>query len=630
MLILLLPFSLSWNFQNVNYFNYNYSYEDSILYVKNLIFNNMNDFFNDGFNITTFHKLFEGKPSFELIYEEKLDLLTNPTYKLFPNSLKITSYLNFQKKLMTIPEFKEILTLLRPQYKKYKSYIPLFGPTICNNLDIDYNSFKKFLEYVFVNKENDGIVVEKIFQIFNIPTYWAPQVSKILSCYDDIITVSDLFSKLNVLPQYYDFIEKVNKIKIPKNQNVKFFSITKIIDCHTSFFVLLDAVDKEIRNKYYEIKPLLPIFAPIDYQKLIENIPMGIEVYDNYMKMIGEKSPINVTNLFLEQVPLKVVVENMTKFYKAIGNLNYRTNLRFFFDYLKLEKVWIVSREVLFHITRDDSLCDLFNYDTNKCNKLYTSIVETSRYLVSENSFAKSVPPSIIDFYFPLHKSLSLNISDFLSYAYKLSLRNEEVKDVNFINFVNSFGNLFESITKYIERIDTRKIFLNSERAHVVRDLLKNNGRFELLIDPHLNNIVEMMKSAAQSYVDESTTIETVVKSIKPTTFLNFYQTFQNLGKVKSLKISRLADSIAYDNSSMNTNFDDVFPIKTIMNNLNSCKLMVDEMYNNKLYIETLSKCIGMKKEKLKDILFNNLHYVMSFMIGTIIGATRAAYKYKK
>lgn len=341
--------------------------------------------------------------------------------------------------------------------------------------------------------------------------------------------------------------------------------------------------------------------------------------------MMGYQTPIYVTNIFKEKVPLKNVVENLTKLHKTFKNIGYSTNLKLFFDYLNIERFWFPFRDIVFHISRDDSLCDFIEFNTKKCNKLFESITEKAKLLVSKSSFSKSMPNYVTDFYIPLLNSLSLKISDFLSFMYKLSLNNEKVNNVNFTNFVYSIGKLFESIVKYIERIDTKQFLLNSTRANFVCDLLKNNGCFELLIDPRFNIIVEMLKNGAKSYVDERTTIVTVTKSIQPTSFLNVYQTFLKLSEVKNLKISRLVNAICYDEDSSKTNINDVFPIKTIMKNLNRCELLVNEMNNNVLYIESLSNCIGIEKEKIKEFLSKYLNNCISFYVGTIIGATKSS-----
>ena len=88
--------------------------------------------------------------------------------------------------------------------------------------------------------------------------------------------------------------------------------------------------------------------------------------------------------------------------------------------------------------------------------------------------------------------------------------------------------------------------------------------------------ITKMLKSAGNAYVNnERIAGQELAKSLQPTTFLNLYET---ANQINDVRFKNFANAITYDGSSSNTElladspftFNDIFPFKTIVQNSNN------------------------------------------------------------
>lgn len=117
-----------------------------------------------------------------------------------------------------------------------------------------------------------------------------------------------------------------------------------------------------------------------------------------------------------------------------------------------------------------------------------------------------------------------------------------------------------------------------------------------------------MLSNGANAYINQNTTLVTMTKAVKPTYFLNLYQTELKLSELKDLEIKHLAETITYDPLPSTLSFNDVFPIKTVSKNAH---LIVNEMNENILKFETVALSLGIKKDKLKHRL---IHFIKSII----------------
>lgn len=734
---MLVLFSLLSLFENINKYNiFKMNRNDAFsLFPKDVIQENLNDLLNDGINRTTFVKLFGRVPLLYFVYNRFIDLLTNQYY-VFHNSLflKISPYLNANQDLYsTSPEVLQWFLDNKNQFIEIKQIISDVGPHLCKSLNLDYDVLYRLYNYVFINEENDGVVIENILNILDIPTDFLPQISKVLSFFDDDKPIIEVFNGLGVRKEYLNYIQKVRLLKIPNNDDEKFFSFIRVIDAFSSFVDLIHAIHQNffVKIENEVVKPLVKtyIINPIDifdvsiFERAVElNITLTlIQNYASYCTIsnttnietlkcqmfesiqsflskficnddndtcesnVYEKArlivsdftnpSINLKDLLIvkyhlpenyvnfafglmenltsknktyldllqgltlivpanqtvsafnyHEVPFQTFVTNVTNFVDFIVNINDSSNFKLAFDYLNRTEQWNKLYYFVSQIDQNKTLCDFNNVTGRICNYMFISIIENAKKLISNETLISIIPEKslnvVINGLIPLLKSIELDVSQFVSNYYNLTMINSgKLNYVNFTLFIERSGNLFDKTIKFVDDIVPdfyKKLPIIGEhyhrfvkKSHKVCKVLRNNGKTLSIfysIFGRLGVVAQMLSNGANAYVNKSTTLITMTKAVKPTYFLNFYQTELKLSELKDLKIKNIAEAITYDPLPSTLSFNDVFPIKTISKNAH---LIVKEMNENILRFETVAVGLGIKKDKLKHRL---IHFIRSII----------------
>lgn len=690
---------------------------------KNDVFHeNLNDLLNDGINITTFEELFKDIQYLDLKYDGMINYFTNQSelyYDLpivMQFAIQIQSYLNLSRTIYDIsPEVKEWFLEHKNQFINIKPLLLELAPHLCTAFNVDLEIFYKLYNYIFINNENDGVKFGNIVKILELPKEFIPRLSKFLTFFSSAKTYSDLFTELNLLPQYNNFIQKVNLLKMPQyDSSEKFFSVIRIIDCIHSAFDLYTKIYTDFTSKQLSetIKPIVTkyLLKPFDISEVpiserASELNAALEVIQKYSFTCSDKqevkcltykavnsffkkilcNPIGLScpedeafihvksivslivtlsdfpsnskfyeaffeelfevlklpgnhkyNLFFyEKVPFKTILKNFSKLSNFVAEINDSYNFKLIFDFLNMDRFWLFLRETVNKISQDKSLCEIFSINEEKCQNLLDLISDSAYFLGTKKSFARSLPEQfkepIFDFYIPLLKSLSLNFSQFLTKFYNLKYKNNY--NVDFSKFINSMVSLFERILTVIDQIFSEEFkrdpdFYKSYKScldnlNSILNMIKNNERADQIyysIYGKLGRvIIEMLENGANSYIDENTTIETIVKSIRPTYFLNVYYTAFELSELRNLNVKELVNAISFnkENDPSKPSFDDFLPIQTFVRN---SEQLAKEMNQEFLSIGTISKSLGIDKEKLKKFLANIVDPILSFEIGFMLG----------
>lgn len=298
MLFALACLSLSISFERLNILEFENKKAFSF-YPNEIIQENLNDLLNDGINRTTFLNIFNRIPLFHFIYNRFICFLTNENFTIHSNlTMKISPYFNTNHSLYSInPKLFEWFQTNKNKLIEFEQIISEIGPHYCTALNLDFDTLNRLYKYVFLNEENDGVLIEHIFDILQIPTDFIPQIAQILSFFDNSKPVIELFEGLNVQSEYLNYIEKVRLLKIPENDEEKFFSFIRVIDAFSSFVDLINGIQKKFFERYEKeiINPILRtyLFKPIDifdvpiFKRAIElnttlNIIQNYSSYCNY------------------------------------------------------------------------------------------------------------------------------------------------------------------------------------------------------------------------------------------------------------------------------------------------------------------------------------------------------------
>ena len=401
MLVLFICLSLSsdiWKFIPINL------NDDAVSRMMVTINNNMNDFVNDGLNISTFLEPFNDIPYFSLKYDDLINSLTNQTLQL-PNKLdnispiNILPFLDLSKTLHNIsPEIKEWLLNNAEQLKNFKPILFEIGPHICKTLNLDFDIINKLYDYVFINAENDGVSILNIYKILQIPTDLIPQLRNAILFFDGKATISDLFSALNALPQYFNFVDKVKLLRIPYNGNAKFFSIIRIIDCISSAIDVLDAVIQNFLIKFsndlasplltkYLLKPFNFFEVPLSERAIELRKAIDIVHYysfhckskDDELKCNVNKYVESILGLFLCQMKMFNVCLDRpdTLFEKAKGIVSVFS----FFSSFPLDmKIYLNLLQGFNYINSNDVKLTFSNYQVSY-QEILTNLVNLYSFL---------------------------------------------------------------------------------------------------------------------------------------------------------------------------------------------------------------------------------------------------------
>lgn len=669
---------------------------------------NLNDLLNDGINSTTFLEYNKNIPFFKLMYDSSIDQISNPLVRIYDDtdleelSSQILVYLDLAQTLNNVnPELANRLKLLNKQFSNVKPLISELGPHLSKVLNLNFEVINKLYDYILINKENDGIIFGNILKILEIPPEKINQLYSFISFFEDSQTLLNLFSELDVLPQYYNFILKVRSLKIPKNPRKRFYSYNRILDAVDCFLDLVISVIQKINTNYpngfknaLRTNFLIKMFnfSEVSLAERISEFNEVIKISKNYILSCMEDSDSpqctlyafgvkfmshiicqttgnlcfeeeddalalinsyfslyknlfpnkkeenevkqdininkqdndanrqdndtskqdenkffelvnNIFNLYLAAIEIlsilnpkihfglpKSAIRNFFKIYRSQIDDSY--NFKLYFDYLNMNKQWILLRNIINQIEQNKTICELY-LSSEECNDIYSTIIDKTQLLTSDKSVVKSLSEERADYFvnalLPFLKSLSSDLNESLLKLYKLTTFNspykEKVHDVNFTKFVYSLCTVFEkSITIFIEiKPEFSKVLKMIKNNENVNDIIKS-------ISPSLSVFVEKLINAANSYVDENTTFETMTKSMISSTL---YQALCKISKLENLTLKSLFEAITNDLD------DECSEIKSIRSILMNLDVLANEMNKDKLDIKTISILTGVDKEKL-------------------------------
>ncbi|KAK8892821.1 hypothetical protein M9Y10_030069 [Tritrichomonas musculus] len=760
MFILLTALSVFWNADKFKQFELAQIPKLISLFPIDEIQENLNDLMNDGVNRTVFIRFFGHFPILSIVYNKFIDTITNQDFTIHIKLLKkVSPYLNVNQDLYSIsPEIKELLLQNKKQFDELKEMIAELGPHLCTSFNLDFNVISRLYNYIFINEDNDGVVIGKILEILDLPTDFVSELSKILSFFDDQKPIIRLFDGLNVRGQYLKFIEKVRLLRIPNNDE-RFFSFIRVIDAFSSFVDLINDIHHNffVKNENEVVKPLMieylinpiNIFDVSIFDRAIElNTSLNIiqsysssctisnssdiqhvecklfqairrflirivcnndnedddtceeEVYERVLNIVQDftNPKVNLTNLLIvkyqipenyvkfvfglfenltsknktyldllqgltlivpddkivsvfhyHEVKFHTFVTNVTNLVNFIININDTSNIRLAFEYLNRTEQWDHLRHFVTEISQNKTLCEIKKLAEKECSDLFNSIIGNATKFISNQSFINSIPHEklrlVINGTIPFLKSIRSSVSNFVSGLYNLTaIRKGEVNFVDFTTFIESIGNLIDKIVSVIDGIVPifykRLPFIGDRyrsivwKSRKVSKILQNNGQtvsIFYIIFGRLGIISEMLSSFASAYVDENTTIATMTRLIKPTTFLNVYETLQKISQLTDLQIKNLAETITFDTKAKSSlhllghehdhehhrpvSFNDIFPIKTIAEN---AQLLADEMKENVLDFQSVALALGIKKDELKQKIISFIRSILAIPAKTI------------
>lgn len=278
---------------NINAFNKIKSYQFNSFFPRELIEENLNDLLNDGINRTTFFKFFRQNQFLYFVYDTFIYLMTNSNFSIHHKfSQKISPYLNSEQSLYSIStEIHDWFINNKNEFVELKNIISEFGPHLCASFNLDYDVLYRLYDYIFVNDENDRVILGNVLDILNLPHDFILELSKIFSFFDNNQPIIELFNGLNSQEEYLNFIEKVSLLKIPKNDDTKFFSFIRIIDAFSSFVDLISSIHQNflIKNQNEVIYPILKSYLinPIDIFNVsifdrANELEKVLKIFDNY------------------------------------------------------------------------------------------------------------------------------------------------------------------------------------------------------------------------------------------------------------------------------------------------------------------------------------------------------------
>lgn len=117
-----------------------------------------------------------------------------------------------------------------------------------------------------------------------------------------------------------------------------------------------------------------------------------------------------------------------------------------------------------------------------------------------------------------------------------------------------------------------------------------------------------MLQNAGKAYTNnDRITGEELAKSMQPTSFLNVYETANQINKIENMRFKNLANSITYDGSSsaelleeIKLTFNDVLPFKSIVQNSNNLSRSFKQ---NKLNLNLVAESFGTGEDNVKQTL---------------------------
>lgn len=261
---------LSW-FILLTFFDFNKTiYNDTNGPFQTLL-SNFNDFINNGVSRDIFLKIVNNQNKVSQ-YNKIVDLISNESLILSEYMLEshsFSNYFNLSNSLyLYYPKIAEFISQNKEFFLNLQPIFNEFASDFSKIINIESNSIKLLYNYVFINKENDDVVIEKLLNILKLPSLFFPKIQKILSTFDSKQPISEFFKGTNSISQYQIFIKKVKDLRVPENNNNRFFSIIKVIDALSSALDVIQAISQNFISKFYQefLVPLINsyIIKPLD------------------------------------------------------------------------------------------------------------------------------------------------------------------------------------------------------------------------------------------------------------------------------------------------------------------------------------------------------------------------------
>lgn len=382
-------------------------------------------------------------------------------------------------------------------------------------------------------------------------------------------------------------------------------------------------------------------FPPKFTQFLAQLIADLTDSKKNYLGIL--QGTINtIGNVNISNIPYSSLVERITNVVNFIRNLGPTSNFTVLVENLNLLPYWISGIDYMDEIRKPIPLCNLSYFEDyyQTCQNFTEYAQSYINLLLSNETIGTFASEGIIkmalDMGIPIAQALTNKFSELLSTAYKnlipIVKEFEQFQNISFpeqVKFANVFEKSFSILDQFISLID----YISPQIAKILpafneyypRFIEKTHKVFNVFIKDQdiisLFNalydgsgiIFQMIRNLAVAYKDDKTTFNELIRAIKPTTFLNVFETIYKINQTEELTLHTLAEAITYDNSdsiakllaeSRDLTLNDIIPFKSIV-------LHSEELYtglsNYNLTIGVISKSLGVTdnyiKEKLNSII---------------------------
>ena len=230
----------------------------------------MDKLINNGITLKEYEKCMGQNNNFTDTYDDIINMVSNENMKLDePIFDNVTQYFNLKRSIISIlPDNFSFFEDNQMLFKSLRPIVADLGPDLCQVLSLDFKTIINLFDYVLINEENDGIEFGKLINILGISSEWVPNVAKILSFFDPSNeTLSVLMDGANVKTEYNNFINIVKSLKIPTDDQTKFFSFVKFVD---AFSAAVDIIEGVLHN--FILKYINEVFVPLIKTYLIKPI----------------------------------------------------------------------------------------------------------------------------------------------------------------------------------------------------------------------------------------------------------------------------------------------------------------------------------------------------------------------
>lgn len=252
------------------------------------------------------NKILTDYPLYDLF--NYFDEVTDPSFVPFPNynGFVISHYLNVNQTLKPAGNNE-----LRNTFVEYRTILTDISPDLSKIFHFDKEVIEQLYDYIFINNENDGVVVEKVMDILNIPINGIEKIQKIMSVFDSKKQISLIFDVLNVNDEYNDFISKKHRIKTQidafvlklQNRNLDSEKVSNneqfdfLMDAHDFYVSFVNLIKATLINNHKILideiampmlkSSLLSPFIPNQYSDS-RNVKNLIDIIENYKESDNE------------------------------------------------------------------------------------------------------------------------------------------------------------------------------------------------------------------------------------------------------------------------------------------------------------------------------------------------------